>query len=447
MELITQEFVNKKICIWGWGREGKSTFQFIKKFTNNADIVIADSHSLNDISLPFIKEAELVKIINEFDLIIKSPGISLHNLNIEKTNNITSQVELFLKYYKNKTIGITGTKGKSTTTNLIYFLIKNYNDKLQIGGNIGIPVFDLLMNDSQSDWYVLELSCHQLDQVMYSPHISILLNIFPEHLDYYHSFELYKQAKLNILTHQNSNDTAIINSTISDIPHLKSEIWTFGQETSNNSKGLFYNDNNLIFKDINQKRNIPINLEKLKLQGKHNIYNISAALLSAKIITSRDIEEFISHIYEFQPLPHRLEYVGKYKNIYFYNDSISTIPQSTIAALESLNNVDTIIIGGKNRGIDYTELIEYLKKSTVRNIFCIGELKDNLYQNIANLRDKNVMKCNDLMQAVEAAYKFTLIEKICLLSPAAASYDQFKNFEERGDKFKEYIEYFGKKDK
>ncbi len=447
MESIIREFTNKKICIWGWGREGKSSFRFINKFAQNSDIVIADDHIIDENNINFISQEELIANIDKFDIIIKSPGISLYNLNIKKNQNITSQIELFLKYYKYKTIGITGTKGKSTTTNLIYYLLKTYNDKVQIGGNIGIPVFDLLMNDNQTDWYILELSCHQLDQVMYSPHIAVLLNIFPEHLDYYHSFELYKQAKLNIVTHQKSNDIAIINSNITNIANLKSEIWKFGEDTLKNERGLFYNDRNLIFKDANQQRNLPINREKLKLQGKHNIYNICAALLSAKLSTGRDIEDFINKIYEFQPLPHRLEYVGKYKDIYFYNDSISTIPQSTIAALESLDNVDTVIIGGMNRGIDYTELFEYFKKSTVSNIFCIGELKDKLYQNLVNINDKNVMKFDDLMQAVEAAYKYTTNSKICLLSPGAASYDQFKNFEERGDKYKDYIEYFGREDK
>lgn len=140
METIVTEFINKKICIWGWGREGKSTLQFINKFVQSPDVVIADKNSIDNIAIPYISENELITNLDKFDIIIKSPGISLYNLNIKKTNNITSQVELFLKYYKNKTIGITGTKGKSTTTNLVYFLLKNLNFNVQIGGNIGIPV-------------------------------------------------------------------------------------------------------------------------------------------------------------------------------------------------------------------------------------------------------------------------------------------------------------------
>lgn len=445
METIVTEFINKKICIWGWGREGKSTLQFINKFVQSPDVVIADKNSIDNIAIPYISENELIANIDKFDIIIKAPGISLYNLNIKKTNNITSQVELFLKYFKDKTIGITGTKGKSTTTNLVYFLLKNLNYNVQIGGNIGIPVFDLLMNDKQPDWYVLELSCHQLDSINYSPHLAILLNIFPEHLDYYQSFESYKNAKFNIIAHQNNNDLAIINNNISDIPNIDSEIWNFGENIKNSQRGLFYINNNLIFKDANNTKKLSIDQTKLKLQGQHNIHNICAALLATHFVTGREIETFLHEIYEFQPLPHRLEYVGKFKNIHFYNDSISTIPQSTIAALESLHDVDTLIIGGMNRGINYSELFDYLKKSKVKNIFCIGELKDFLYQNLDNYKDKNVIKFEDLQQAVDAAFQFTSPGKICLLSPAAASYDQFKNFEERGDKFKHYIENFDTK--
>jgi len=124
METIFTELINKKICIWGWGSEGKSTLQFINKFVPNYNVVIADKYYIDNSAIPYISENELITNLDKFDIIIKSPGISLYNLNIKKTNNITSQVELFLKYYKNKTIGITGTKGKSTTTNLVYFLLK-----------------------------------------------------------------------------------------------------------------------------------------------------------------------------------------------------------------------------------------------------------------------------------------------------------------------------------
>lgn len=445
METIFTELINKKICIWGWGSEGKSTLQFINKFVPNYNVVIADKYYIDNSAIPYISENELITNLDKFDIIIKSPGISLYNLNIKKTNNITSQVELFLKYYKNKTIGITGTKGKSTTTNLVYFLLKNLNFNVQIGGNIGIPVFDLLMNDNHTDWYVLELSCHQLDSINYSPHIAILLNIFPEHLDYYQSFELYKNAKFNIITHQNSNDIAIINNNIADITNIESEIWNFGENIKNSQRGLFYLDNNLIFKNANNTKKLSIDQDKLKLKGEHNIHNICAALLATYFSTGIEIEAFIDKIYEFQPLPHRLEYIGEFQNIHFYNDSISTIPQSTIAALESLHNVDTLIIGGMNRGLNYSELFDYLKKSNVKNIFCIGELKDFLFTNLENIKDKNVMKFDDLQQAVDAAFRLTSPGKICLLSPAAASYDQFKNFEDRGDKFKYYIKNFDNK--
>jgi UDP-N-acetylmuramoylalanine--D-glutamate ligase len=444
MNPIIEEFINKNICIWGWGREGQSTYSFINKFLPNANITIADKNKIKEKSLKYISETELIEKIDLFDLIIKSPGISLYNFNIKKSDKLTSQVELFLKHYKHKTIGVTGTKGKSTTTSLIYHLLRSINIDAKIGGNMGIPVFELLINDADADWYVIELSCHQLDQIKLSPHISILY-IFPEHLDYYKSFELYKEAKLNILSHQNIHDIAIINNSMREIQMINSEIWQFGNYDINENRGLFYQTkNNFIFKNKNFNKKLIIHEDKLQLKGKHNLLNISAALLASYLLSNFDIDKLIDYLYDFQPLPHRLEYVGKYQNIDFYNDSISTIPQSTIAALESLGNVDTLILGGMDRGIDYTELIDYLKKSKVRNIFCIGELKIFLYNNLKENQDKNIMIFDSLEQAIDAAYKYTLPDKICLLSPAAPSYDQFKNFEDRGDKFKTFVKIKGK---
>lgn len=440
---------NKKILILGFGREGKSTYNFINKYLPNANVTIADK---NNIDIP--KNSHISTIIgenylstlNEFDLILKSPGISLKNVQVDKTK-ISSQLDLFLKFSTIKTIGITGTKGKTTTSTLIYNILKGANKNCFLLGNIGVPVFECLSLITKDSIAVIEMSSHQLEFMTHSPNISIITNFYQEHLDHYLSYNHYINAKLNIFRYQKNTDWCIFNIDQNEyLDMINAAISSNSCKISLNNNvdsTLFLDNNNYITQKINSiyKKYFCVNGLNQNLIGKHHFYDVLFAFMACNILGINSLE--IEHILkQFSGIPHRMEYVGRFKDIIFYNDSIATIPEAVINAVNTLEKVDTLIIGGMDRGIDYNEFIEFLAKSHIGNIICLYEtgkkIANQLTCNYSNLIPK-IYIVENLDTAVDLAFLHTKKGHICLLSPAAASYGYFKNFEERGNTFKKYI--------
>lgn len=421
---IIDELKNKKVLILGFGREGKSTYKFIKENNIECILGIADKNNLIDENILNDKNIKLhvgeryLEAMYEYDVIIKSPGISFKGKFYDDIlYKITSQTELFLKYGKDKVIGITGTKGKSTTASLTYEMLKK-KYKVMLVGNIGVPVFEKIDKYNEIDIFVFELSSHQLEHVKYSSHVSVILNMFEEHLDHYNSYEEYKEAKRNIFKHQKETDYYILNNKMKDI--------ILG--------------NYVLRQNVIEVENNDINIET-NLVGKHNKYNINVARKIAELYEVKE-NDIIDVIHNFKGLPHRLEYVGRYKGIYFIDDSIATIPEASILGMESIDNVRTVIIGGMDRGIDYSKLIEYLNNRKDVNVILMNDsgrkIYDKLDKNNIN-NHKKIVFVDNLEEAVKQAYRLTENDRVCLLSPASASYGIFKNFEERGDKYKEYV--------
>lgn len=436
---------DKKIVILGFGREGKSMYKFLRKNFPKKTIAIADKKDFlsNNEELGNIEAIigeDYLENLENFDLIIKSPGISLKN--IDKTNildKITCQLDLFLRFFdKCQIIGITGTKGKSTTSTLMYEVLKKQKEDVKFLGNIGIPIFEVIEEVTQETIIVLELSSHALEFVRKSPNIAIMLNLFPEHLDFYNSYNDYVMAKFNIAKFQNDSDYFIYNSDNKDIKNVgfkyKENDIKVSIENNIPEKNKVYLLNDGIY--LNEKKLMDANIE-LNLKGKHNLNNIMFVLAVSEIL-NLDLEKTVESIKNMKGLEHRLEFVEKIDGIEFYNDSISTVPESTIQGIEALKNVNTIIVGGNDRGLDLKLLIEYLRKSDIENILCISKTGEYIYNELKDI-NKNVVKLNELEEAVKISKKVTKKNTICLLSPAASSYDQFKNFEERGSKFKEYV--------
>lgn len=405
-------FFNKKVLIMGFGREGKSTYSFLKTYVQTKLIAINDFSNISTDEKFYFKD-EYVSEISNFDIIMKSPGIPIKDLILDNfKGEITSQTELMLRYNSKNMIGITGTKGKSTTSSLVYSILKEAGIDVRLIGNIGVPPFCCLEEISDDTILVCEMSSHQLEGVKYSPHISTLLNIYEEHLDHYKSYEDYQLAKVNIFRWQNEHDYFV---------------YDFNNELISKYVTLY---------SKGQKLDCNIDwTEEGNLIGKHNLYDVKIAVKIAKLINI-DNNIILKAIKEFKSLPHRLECVGTFEDIIYYNDSISTIPEATILAVNSLKTVDTLIIGGLDRGIDYSELINFLETSEVKNVICMYETGEKIYKLLT--RDGKYFVDN-LQEGVELAKHITQKGKICLLSPAAASYGYFKNFEERGNKFKEYI--------
>ncbi len=437
-------FQDKKILILGFGREGKSTYNLIRKYLKNQFLYIADGKEKFEENYDFLQEDKNVICISgekyldnlkDYDIIMKSPGISFVGVDTrEFISKVKSQLELLLEFFDVFTIGITGTKGKSTTTSLIYNILKQQNVKCMLLGNIGIPVFDYIDEVQDDMTLVLEMSSHQLEYMELSTNIAILLNVFEEHLDHYDSFEKYIEAKCNIFKYQKEDDYFLYNA---DNENLKACIKNVnGKEykvsLSGKSESNIYIKNNKVFfedkaiYDINEPRN---------LLGDYNLNNIMFALGVSEIL-KLDINKTIKTISEFKTLKHRLEFIGKYNDVLYYDNSIATVPMAVIESVKALGNVSTLIIGGMDRGVDYSDFIEYLNSSDITNIICMPKTGHDIAK---SLDRENIYVVETLEEAVEVAKKVTEKGKSCLLAPAAASYGFFKSFEEKGDLYKKLV--------
>ncbi|PID31211.1 MAG: UDP-N-acetylmuramoyl-L-alanine--D-glutamate ligase [Candidatus Cloacimonadota bacterium] len=422
---VIEYLSNRKLLILGFGKEGYSTLNFLHNNGIDCEVDIADINSVDPPhwfkgSKIFSKDYQTV--IPDYDLVIKSPGVRLEN-RFKHCRNISSQIDIFLRFFKEQVIGVTGTKGKSTVASMIHHLLKDCGKDSILGGNIGVPVFDIIDDIKSSTHIVLELSSHQLQFVNFSPSTSILLNIFPEHLDYYENFDEYSNAKKNIFKFQNSENTLYINSSIK--AKTKSRVIPFSS----------------IF-DSSDKEKYPTNL-----LGDHNKQN---GMIAVKVASDIGIKKskLIKSLESFIPLKHRLEYFGTYRNIKFIDDSISTIPESTIEGVKSLKGeVDTIILGGKNRSdnIKFNNLVQFLERSNISNIILIPETGLTIKKLFSMESSKNIFLEETLEKSVERSFKVTQKDKYVLLSPAASSYNMFKNFEERGELFKEFVKNYSER--
>lgn len=436
--------IDKNIAILGFGKQGKSTYNYLRKNFPNKKIAIRDKNP--NIDMSFIDDNIELKLgdeyldnIDEYDLIIKAPGVVLKDIdtsNIE--DKIITDYELLLKYTDAFTIGITGSKGKSTTSTLIYKMLDEQDKDVVFLGNIGNPVFDQIEKINDNTIVVLEVSSHTLEFVKTSPNIAVLLNIFPEHLDHCNSIDDYINAKFNIADFQNDKDFFIYNAENELMNKYKFEhklndiaICLDNKECKSDNKvylknnGIYFNNEFLMSSE-----------EERQIKGKHMLNNMMFVLAIAKIL-NLDIKKTISTLKNTKPLAHRMEYVGKFNDIEFYDDAIATIPEATIKCIETLERVDTLICGGMDRGVSQEKLIEFLKVSNVKNIICMPETGEYIYDSLKDI--KNVYKTSELLEAVEISKEITQKGKICVLSPSASSYNDFKNFEEKGELFKKYI--------
>lgn len=447
---LVEFFKPEKIGLVGFGREGKSTLKLIRKLGINKPIWVLDNNqnALDgdmDENLVLISGEKYLDSINDFDLIMKSPGVSFKDISIDKGVILSSQTDLFLKLLGNQTIGITGTKGKSTTTSLIHHILLKSGYDSHIVGNIGKPAFEILDEINAESKIVFEMSSHQLEFVNHAPHISILLNLYQEHLDHYNSYRDYRFAKWNIAAKQIENDYFITNFDDDFIKQDFSEINLKSKLTKVSYSGLpgssFYDKESGIL-IMNNGEYLSFERERFIPKGDHNVLNL---LIALEAVTKFGLKysEAVDEAYSFSGLPHRIEFVGRFHDIDFYNDSIATIPEATISAFNSLQNVKTLIIGGFDRGISYDSLIEFLLINNDLNIILTGKVGERISEDLIKLNYSGYFKHIDCFDdIVKHCFEITPKNSICLLSPAASSYDKFKNFEERGEKFKKLVREF-----
>lgn len=426
MPPIIEELKGKKIAILGFGREGKSTYAYIRKYLPDQMLTIADQNPIDTSKLTNVTTmiGKDYQNLQGFDVIMKSPGIvmqedvDLHQLN--------SQTNLFLKHYRHQTIGITGTKGKSTTSTLLHHILKENGKKSILLGNIGIPAFDELEHMDEETIIVYELSCHQLEYVKYSPHIGVLLNIYEEHLDHYGTYKNYIRAKEQIWRHQTRNDVLLCEASLVNAD-MQAQICTLSMDAPAN---ICASTDEIRIHDWVTS----VLPHTLPLIGQHNLYDVGIDLYLSKLM-GIEYDAALAAVKSFVPLPHRLQYVGCFHQLHWYDDSISTICETTICALKSLSHTNTLLLGGMDRGIDYTPLIAYLNE--IRNVHVL--LMPDTGVKIAEKLTCPYTLVKDLKEAVETAKHMTAVGGTVLLSPAAASYGFFKDFNERGMYYQKYI--------
>lgn len=404
-----KELENKKVLILGIGREGLDTLSYLKKVFPKKKFAIADQKEELDnktkkavSGMDLFLGEEYLKNVKDFDVIIKSPGIPF----FKYKDKLTSQTELFFDNCPAKIIGITGTKGKSTVASLIHSIVKGS----YLVGNIETPSLSFLSKLKKDDIVIYELSSHQLVNLKKSPHIAVFLNIYPEHLDYYKDFEEYFSAKKNIYKYQEKSDYLIFNPEIEP-------------KTKANKIEIDIKDFAPFLKDNQQFLEIT------------HIDNLIAVLNVAKLLNIPE-KEVVKALNNYKRLPHRLEFVGEFKGVRFYDDSIATIPEAVVYALDSLgDDVETIILGGLDRGIKYDKLVKRIKKSNIKTIIAFPDSGEKIVRNIRS----RIFKVDNMLDAVNLAYEYTSKGKICLMSPASPSFNIFKDYKERGDLFKKYI--------
>ncbi|MGN0571904.1 MAG: UDP-N-acetylmuramoyl-L-alanine--D-glutamate ligase [Candidatus Fimenecus sp.] len=425
---IAEYFRDKSVLLVGFGREGQSTFRYIRTYFPEMPLTIADK---NEIAPPDAFTAclcgdDYLQHINEFSLVMKSPGISFKEVEVGEYTEVTCQVDLFLRFANCHKIGITGSKGKTTTSTLTYQMLKAAGKDCRLIGNIGVPVFEALDGLTPDTVAVIEMSSHQLEFTHCSPEVAVLTNLYEEHLEHYKGgFSGYVQAKSHIALYQKSGDLFLYNGTqglakfvdLSAVPSEKIGICADAP--------------------------LPFAVENEHLAGVHNYQDILFARAAAKRFGATDAD-CETAVREFQGIAHRMEQVGTFHGITFYNDCIATIPHAVLCAVEALKTVDTLIIGGKDRGLDYSGFVEDLKNSSIRNILGTPETGHAIVDALkAAGATQNCIAAADLDEAVRLAYRYTAAGKICLLSPAASSYNVYKNFEEKGKHYKMLVKAYG----
>lgn len=434
-------FENKKIFVFGMARSGYEVSKLLAKYNN--EIILVDKKEqekekikeLENLNIKVYIDEDASKYLDKtFDYVIKNPGISNEHELVKKAENLGISVinEIEVAYHflpKVKLICVTGSNGKTTTTTIIYNMIKRYTSNVHMCGNMGIPLSKMIKDIKDNDILVMEISSQQLNNFKdFKPDIAVLTNLIPVHIDFFGNYENYKNIKKRIFKNFDDKSLAILNLENEDVVELTKDIKGRKEYFSSKKKTDCYYENNALY----YKNEKVIETKDILVKGMHNYENIMCAILVMKELGISN-QIICDELKEFTGVEHRIEFVKELNNRKFYNDSKATNTVSTKIALDSFNTPTILIMGGLDRGHSFDELDDHLKN--VKYIICYGQTKERI--KAWSKVDCKVVE--NLEEATKKAYELSEPGDTILLSPACASWDQFNSFEERGTLFKEVI--------
>lgn len=450
---------NKKVAVYGLGVEGVATVNLLAKCNR---VTVFDDRKRSEIDNNFL---QLVKTKNvkysfadstagsqDFDFVIRSSGIRPGHLkiaNLQKRGAIvTTATKIFFDECPAKIIGVTGTKGKGTTSTLIYEFLKNSDKSVFLAGNIGTPMLEILPEVKKESLVVLELSSFQLTGLHKSPHIAVVLMTTSEHLDWHADNDDYLNAKKQIVSFQKEDDFSVINedfpNSLSFAKATHAKKYFISTQTQTNG---VYLKNELIISNVRGYEQIG-STKNVLLPGRHNLQNICASVCVAKILNLENniIKKVIT---TFKGLSHRLELVGFVDGVKFYNDSFSTTPETTIAAINAFTQPKILILGGSSKNSDFSELAKKISyDQTIKKVILIGKEADKIKKAILKLKLNTPIidqKPKTMSEIFDLALQESRSGDIILLSPACASFDMFTNYKDRGDQFREGVKKLAKR--
>jgi UDP-N-acetylmuramoylalanine--D-glutamate ligase len=451
------EVHGKKVLIIGAARSGIAAAKFLQERgaivalndRKELDKWSDDARSLKQLGVGLLPGEAPMWLLDQLELVVVSPGVPSDLIPIRYAERagaeIIGEIELAFRYLKGRMIAITGSNGKTTTTTLIGELLRDAGLKVQVGGNIGTALISMVDSSRQDGWTVVEVSSFQLETIkQFHPTIAVVLNVTPNHMDRYETFNDYAAAKHRIFMNQTADDVAVLNAddeTVSSWENgLSARVVKFSTKREL-EQGLFLRGKDLIVR-TNEER-LVVRAEEMKLRGVHNVENVLAAL-AVGFSAGANLESMRATVKKFEPVEHRLEFVAELKGVKFYNDSKATSVDATLKALEAFA-VDegkvVLILGGRGKKAPY-EPLAHLVKEKVRKLVLVGEDAETICQELGSYA--SFERASDMKDAVHRSFAAAENGDVVLLAPACASFDMFDSFEHRGKVFKEEVEALAK---
>lgn len=454
------EWSGKNILIFGAARQGLSLTRFLVK--HGANVTLTDNRpadqlqdtiqSLEGLSVNFAFGGHPLELLDKTDLISVSGGVPLTLPILEEAKRreipLTNDSQIFMEAVPCKVIGITGSAGKTTTTTLVGEIIKNaikIPARAWVGGNIGLPLIDLVDQIKEDDKVILELSSFQLELMTKSPHIALITNITPNHLDRHGTLEAYTEAKAHILDYQSRRDITILNR---DDPgawalrkKARGDLFSFGfSKVEDIDNGAFLINDELVLQFLGMPKTI-CHRSEVPLRGDHNIMNVLAACTIA-LTSAVPVEIMRETILNFKGVDHRMEFVREWKGAKWINDSIATAPERTIAAIESYDEPLLLLLGGKDKNLPWNKLAQLVHQK-VDHVVIFGhaaeKIETALQKESGYERPFSITRCEKMDDALQAAGQIVQPGQVVLLSPGGTSYDEFTDFAERGERFRAWL--------